>query len=156
MSKVTTFLWFQDRALEAAQFYTSIFENATIESTMPGPGATPMGVTFRIGDQTFIGLNGGDHYHLTPAVSLYIDCEDQAEVDRYWDALIADGGRPDRCGWLVDRFGLSWQVIPRGLTQMLGASDRAAAGRAMQAMLAMGKIDIAEMERAFRDETANV
>lgn len=152
MSKVTTFLWYQDRALEAARFYTSLFKDAAIESTMPGPGAEPMGVTFRIGDQMFIGLNGGDHYRLTPAVSLFIDCEDQAEVDRYWDGLIADGGRPSRCGWLVDKFGLSWQVIPKGLTEMLGASDRAAAGRAMQAMLEMEKIDVATMERAFRGE----
>jgi predicted 3-demethylubiquinone-9 3-methyltransferase (glyoxalase superfamily) len=149
MSKVTTFLWFNDRAEEAARFYVSLFKNADIESMMPGPGGKPMGVTFSIDGQRYIAFNGGPHYQLSAAVSLFIDCADQAEVDKYWDALIADGGRPDRCGWLVDKFGLSWQVIPKALTKMLSDPDRPAAGRATQAMLKMQKIDVAEMQRAF-------
>jgi predicted 3-demethylubiquinone-9 3-methyltransferase (glyoxalase superfamily) len=110
-------------------------------------------VDFTLGGNSYIGLNGGPEFKFNEAVSLSIDCADQAEVDRYWDALIADGGEPSMCGWLKDRFGLSWQVVPRRLTEMVVSPDGAAAERAMQAMLTMTKLDVAELERAFAGET---
>ena len=109
-------------------------------------------VNFTLAGRSYIALNGGPDFKFTEAVSFSIDCDDQAEVDRYWDALLADGGEPSVCGWLRDRFGLSWQVIPRQLPEMLNSKDRDAARRAMQAMLKMVKIDVAELERAARGE----
>jgi predicted 3-demethylubiquinone-9 3-methyltransferase (glyoxalase superfamily) len=115
MKKVTTFLWFNDRAEEAARFYVSLFKGAEIVDTMPGSGGKPMSVTFRVDGQEFICFNGGPHHTLNPSVSLFIDCEDQAEVDELWGRLISEGGAPSVCGWLTDKYGLSWQVIPRKL-----------------------------------------
>jgi predicted 3-demethylubiquinone-9 3-methyltransferase (glyoxalase superfamily) len=149
MKKVTTFLWFDNQAEEAATFYASVFRGAEIVDRMPGPGGKAMSATFRIDGQEFIAFNGGPHYKLNPAVSLFINCENQAEVDALWDKLLAGGGSESQCGWLVDRFGLSWQVIPKQLGQFLGAPDRAKAGRAMQAMLKMRKIDVAALQKAF-------
>jgi predicted 3-demethylubiquinone-9 3-methyltransferase (glyoxalase superfamily) len=149
MKKVTTFLWFTDRAEEAARFYVSLFKGAEIVETMPGPGGKPMSVTFRVDGQEFICFNGGPHHTLNPAVSLFIDCEDQAEVDALWARLTADGGAPSVCGWLTDKYGLSWQVIPRKLKELIFAPDRERANRAMHAMLQMKKIDVAALQKAF-------
>jgi len=142
MPKVTPFLWFDSQAQQAAEFYISIFKNSRIES------ANPMTVTFELDGQRFIALNGGPHYKLNEAFSIFAECQDQDEVDDYWAKLTA-GGTEGRCGWLIDKFGLSWQVIPRVLGPMLGDPDREKAGRAMQAMLKMNKLDIAELKRAF-------
>ena len=160
MDKIAPCLWFDGKAEEAARFYTSIFPNSRITSIDRSPGETPSGpkdmvltVNFELGGRSFIGLNGGPEFTFNEAISLSIDCEDQAEVDRYWDALLADGGEESVCGWLKDRFGVSWQVVPRQLPQMLASSDRDAAARALEAMLKMVKIDVATLERAFRGET---
>ena len=149
MQKATTFLWFDGNVREAAGFYVSVFRDAKIIDTMPGPGGTAMSATFRIGTQEYIAFNGGPHYQLTPAVSIFVSVETQAEVDELWGKLLAGGGKESRCGWLTDRFGLSWQVIPALLGKLLGAPDREKAGRAMQAMLKMGKLDIAGLQGAF-------
>ncbi len=156
MDKISPCLWFDGVAEEAAEFYTSLFPNSHIDSVDRAPGDTPSGpkgsvltVPFTLAGRSFIGLNGGPDFKFTEAISLSIDCEDQAEVDRYWDALIANGGEPSVCGWLKDRFGVSWQVIPRQLPQLLASPDRDAAERVLQAMLKMTKIEVAELERAF-------
>jgi predicted 3-demethylubiquinone-9 3-methyltransferase (glyoxalase superfamily) len=149
MTKATTFLWFDNQAEEAVEFYVSVFKDAKVVDKMPGPGGKPMGVTFRIGAQEFIAFNGGPHYKLTPAVSIFISVETQAEVDELWAKLPAGGGGEHQCGWLWDRFGLSWQIIPTTLGKLLGAADREKAGRAMEAMLKMRKIDIAGLQSAF-------
>ena len=163
MDKITPCLWFDDQAEEAARFYTSLFPNSRIDSVDRSPADTPSGkegtvlaVNFSLGGRSFIGLNGGPDFTFSEAISLSIDCDDQAEVDRYWEALIDDGGEPSVCGWLKDRFGLSWQVIPRQLPEMLKSSDRAAAKRAMEAMLKMTKIEVAELERAFAGDALPV
>jgi predicted 3-demethylubiquinone-9 3-methyltransferase (glyoxalase superfamily) len=156
LSKITPCLWFDGQAEEAARFYTGIFPNSRILSVDRSPADTPSGpegmvltCNFALGDQTFIALNGGPDFKFNESISFSIDCDDQAEVDRYWDALLAGGGEESVCGWLKDRFGVSWQVIPRQLPEMLGDPDREAAGRAMEAMLKMVKIDVAELQRAF-------
>lgn len=149
MKKVTTFLWFDDQAEEAATFYTSLFKGAEIVDRMPGPGGKAMSATFRIDGHEFIAFNGGPHNKLNPAVSLFVSCETQAEVDELWTKLLAGGGHEVQCGWLTDRFGLSWQVIPKQLPRLLGSPEREKANRAMQAMFAMKKIDIAAMQAAF-------
>ncbi|MDC0712200.1 VOC family protein [Stigmatella sp. ncwal1] len=157
MSKITPCLWFNGQAEEAANFYTSLLPHSRVDKVMRSPAdnpSTPAGgvltVEFTLAGQPFIGLNGGPQFPFTEAVSFSIDCEDQAEVDRLWDALTQGGGSPSQCGWLKDRFGLSWQIVPRALPKMLSDPDREAAGRAMQAMMRMGKIDIAGIERAFK------
>jgi predicted 3-demethylubiquinone-9 3-methyltransferase (glyoxalase superfamily) len=156
MSKISPCLWFDGRAEEAAAFYTSLFPNSRIERVNRSPGETPSGpegmvltVDFTLGGEPFIALNGGPDFQFNEAVSFSIDCEDQAEVDRYWDALIADGGEPSVCGWLKDRFGVSWQVVPRVLPEYLSADDREAAKRALDAMLKMTKLDVATLREAY-------
>ena len=156
LSKISPCLWFNGQAEEAATFYTSLFPDSRILSVDRSPAETPSGpkdmvltVNFSLGGQTFIGLNGGPDFTFNESISFSIDCEDQAEVDRYWDALIAGGGEHSVCGWLKDRFGVSWQVVPRQLPEMLQSRDREAAGRAMEAMLKMTKIEIKELEEAF-------
>jgi predicted 3-demethylubiquinone-9 3-methyltransferase (glyoxalase superfamily) len=149
VTKATTFLWFDNQAEEAAEFYVSVFRDAKVIDRMPGPGGKAMGVTIRIGTQEFICFNGGPHYKLSPAVSIFISVETQAEIDELWAKLPAGGGGEHQCGWLWDRFGLSWQVIPSTLGKLLGAPDREKAGRAMQAMLQMKKLDIAGLQVAF-------
>lgn len=148
MQKIVPFLWYDGKAEEAANFYTSIFNNSRIVSTMPGPNGTVMGVTFQLEGQQFIALNGGPQYKFTPAVSLFVNCETQEEVDELWDKLSA-GGRADRCGWLQDKYGLSWQIIPTVLGAMLGDSNREKANKAMNAMLQMQKLDIQTLRQAF-------
>ena len=156
MSKVTPCLWFDGNAEEAAKFYVSLLPGSHIETVMRSPAdnpSTPAGavlvVDFTLAGQRFTALNGGPDFAFTEAVSFVIDCEDQAEVDRLWDALIAGGGSPSQCGWLKDRYGLSWQVIPRQLGEILGSPDAEGSRRAMEAMLKMTKIDVAELRRAF-------
>ena len=156
MDKITPCLWFDGQAEEAARFYTSLFPDSRIQSidrsaadNPSGPKGSVITVEFTLAGRSYIGLNGGPDFKFNEAISLSIECDDQAEVDRYWDALIANGGEPCVCGWLKDRFGLSWQVVPRRLNEMYKSGDAAAAERAMQAMLKMTKLDIAELERAY-------
>jgi predicted 3-demethylubiquinone-9 3-methyltransferase (glyoxalase superfamily) len=156
MSKISPCLWFDGDAEDAAKLYTSLFPDSRIDTVQRSPAdnpSTPEGavltVEFTLAGQKFIGLNGGPAFRFTEAISLTIDCEDQAEVDRYWDALIADGGEPSQCGWLKDRFGLSWQVVPKQLNEVLSGPDRDGARRAMEAMLQMGKLDVAKLEEAY-------
>jgi predicted 3-demethylubiquinone-9 3-methyltransferase (glyoxalase superfamily) len=148
MQKITTFLWFDGNAEEAMKFYVSIFKNSRIVSTMPGPDGKVLTGTFQLEGQQFMALNGGPMYKFTEAISLFVNCETQAEVDDLWKKLTA-GGAESQCGWLKDKFGLSWQIIPSALGRLLGDKDRAKAGRAMQAMLQMKKIDIAKLQLAF-------
>jgi predicted 3-demethylubiquinone-9 3-methyltransferase (glyoxalase superfamily) len=159
MDKISPCLWFDGLAEEAARFYTSLFPNSRVDAVTQSPADTPSGpkdsvltVDFTLAGNSYIALNGGPDFKFSEAISLSIDCEDQAEVDRYWDALLAGGGEPSVCGWLKDRFGLSWQVVPRRMTELFASPDRAAAERAMKAMLDMVKIDVAELERAFAGE----
>ncbi len=146
-SKITPFLWFESEAEAAAKLYTSIFENSRITDTSR-TGGKVMTVTFEVDGQRLMALNGGPHYQLSPAFSLFVSVDSQAELDRIWDALLAGGGKPTRCGWLVDRYGLSWQVIPTTLIKLMTDADPGRAGRAVQAMMGMMKLDIAELERA--------
>ena len=163
VDKISPCLWFDGDAEEAARLYTSLFPDSHIDSVDRSPADTPSGpegtvitVNFTLAGRSYIALNGGPDFKFTEAVSFSIDCDDQAEVDRLWDALLADGGEPSVCGWLRDRFGLSWQVIPRQLPEMLNSKDRDAARRAMQAMLKMVKIDVAELERAYSGDAVPV
>jgi len=152
VQKITPFLWFDGNAEEATNFYLSIFKNAKLLSVMPGPGGKAMGTTFELEGQKFHTLNGGPQYQFTPAISLFVSCETQEEVDDYWDKLLAGGGKPNRCGWLTDKYGLSWQIIPTALGRLLGDKDRAKAGRVMQAMLKMEKLDIKGLQQAYDQE----
>jgi predicted 3-demethylubiquinone-9 3-methyltransferase (glyoxalase superfamily) len=159
MDKISPCLWFDGQAAEAAAFYTSLFPNSKVSSVTRSPADNPSGkkgsvltVDFTLDGRSYIALNGGPEFKFTEAISLSIDCENQAEVDRYWDALTANGGEPSVCGWLKDRFGVSWQVVPRQMSEMIASQDRAGAERAMEAMLKMTKIDIATIERAFAGE----
>jgi len=156
MSKVTPCLWFNGNAEEAVNFYVSLLPESRIETvqrnTVDGPGGKAGSVLvmeFTLGGQRFMALNGGMHVEYTHAVSFKIDCADQAEVDRLWDALLSGGGEASRCGWLRDRYGLSWQIVPTALPKYLGGPDRAGAARAMQAMLKMVKLDIEGLKQAY-------
>jgi predicted 3-demethylubiquinone-9 3-methyltransferase (glyoxalase superfamily) len=159
MDKISPCLWFDGKAEEAARFYTSLFPDSRIDSIDRSPAESPSGpadmvitVNFTLDGRSFIGLNGGPDFSFNEAISLSIDCADQAEVDRYWAALTADGGEESVCGWLKDKYGVSWQVVPRRLIELTTGPDREAAARAFQAMLKMVKIDVAELERAARGE----
>jgi predicted 3-demethylubiquinone-9 3-methyltransferase (glyoxalase superfamily) len=147
MQKITPFLWYDGKAEEAAAHYVSIFKNATIVSHMGKPGQA-MGVTVEIEGQEFILFNGGPMYQFTPAVSLFVNADTQEEIDELWEKLIAGGGQPERCGWLKDKFGLSWQIIPPALSRLLQDKDPAKAQRVMQAMLKMDKLVIKDLEQA--------
>lgn len=154
MQKITPFLWFNRNAEEAMNFYVSIFKDSKVLSVTrygdagPGPRGTVMSATFQLEGQKFYALNGGPEYHFTPAISLFVDCETQQEVDELW-AKLGQGGEPGPCGWLKDKFGLSWQIIPTVLGQLLGDKDPKKAGRVMQAMLQMSKIDIRGLQQAY-------
>ena len=141
--RITPFLWFDGNAEEAMHFYVSVFPDSKVLSV------SPLMVSFELEGQRFYGLNGGPAYRFTEAVSFFVDCETQEEVDTYWNKLTAGGGQPGQCGWLKDRFGLSWQVIPRALGRLLGDQDRTKAGRVMQAMLTMSKIEVTGLQRAY-------
>jgi predicted 3-demethylubiquinone-9 3-methyltransferase (glyoxalase superfamily) len=157
MPKITPFLWFDDNAEEAINFYTSIFKNSKIGRVTrygdagPGPKGTVMSATFQLEGQEFMALNGGPHFKFTPAISLFVDCKTQEEVDDLWERLSA-GGKTERCGWLTDRFGLSWQIIPAILGQLLQDKDPQKSKRVLQAMLQMNKIDIAGLKQAYEQE----
>jgi len=145
--KIVTFLWFNDQAEEAMNLYTSLFNDSKILS-VNRMGEKVLTATFELAGQQFIALNGGPQFPFTEAVSLFIKCDSQEEVDFFWNKLIADGGQEGRCGWLKDKFGLSWQVVPTRMGELLGDPDPARAGRAMQAMMQMNKLDIAALEKA--------
>jgi predicted 3-demethylubiquinone-9 3-methyltransferase (glyoxalase superfamily) len=152
--KIRPFLWFDDKAEEAMNFYVSIFKNSEILSVSrwgeagPGPAGTVMSATFRLDGQEFMALNAGPHFKFTEAISFFIDCESQEEVDELWEKL-SKGGETSQCGWLKDKFGVSWQVIPSILGELLQDPDPERANRVMQAMLQMTKIDIAKLEYAY-------
>ena len=146
--KVRTCLWFEKDGLAAARFYTGLVPDSALETDAP-EGSNPIIVAFSLGGVPYQILNGGAHHRLTPAASINVNTRDQPETDQLWDALTANGGEPGRCGWLTDRWGLSWQIVPEALPRFLGAPDRAAAGRAQAAMMQMSKINIAALEAAF-------
>ena len=152
--KITTFLWFDNNAEEAMNFYVSIFKNSKILDVArygeagPGPKGTVMSATFQLEGQEFMALNGGPHFKFTEAISLFVRCETQQEVDDLWTKLTAGGGAPSQCGWLKDKFGLSWQIIPSVLLELLGDKDAAKAKRAMEAMLQMTRIDVDKLKKA--------
>ena len=152
--KITTCLWFDNEAEDAATFYTSVFDGGKILDVSrygeggPGPAGQAIAVQFEIEGRTFTALNGGPAFTFNESISLVIDCSSQDEIDRYWDAL-ATGGTQSQCGWLKDRYGVSWQVVPAVLGQLLGGPDPAGSQRAMQAMLAMQKLNIAELQKAY-------
>ncbi len=154
MQKITPFLWYDGNAEEAATFYASTFKNSKIVSLTrygdagPGPKGSVMSVIFQLEGQDFYALNGGPMFQFTPAISFFVNCQTQAEVDELWEKLSA-GGRKDRCGWLQDKFGVSWQIIPRHLSEMLGDKDPKKSQRVMQAMMQMEKIDIEGLKRAY-------
>lgn len=154
MQKITPFLWFASEAEEAANYYTSIFKNSRITDIQrfgdgaPLPAGTVMTVSFELEGVPFVALNGGTGIAHTEAISFAVDCADQAEVDHLWDRLTENGGEPGPCGWLKDRYGMSWQIVPRRLTELLGDPDPGRAQRAVTAMLGMGKLDVAQLEAA--------
>ncbi len=158
MQKITPCLWFDNQAEEAARFYVSVFKNSKIkgdeaypeggEDVTGKPAGSVMIVNFELDGQAFMALNGGPDFKFTEAVSFIIDCADQAEVDYYWEKLTSDGGEESMCGWVKDKFGLSWQVTPRALNELMGDPDPAKSKRVMEAMLKMRKIDVAELEKA--------
>ncbi|WP_029042141.1 VOC family protein [Cucumibacter marinus] len=154
MPKITTCLWFNFNADEAIAHYLNVFGDGEILSESrygdagPGPSGKLMTASFRLFDQHFMALNAGPDFQFSPAISLFVDCADQAELDRYWDRMIAAGGTAGQCGWLTDAFGLSWQIIPRRLGELMGHSDPAIAGKAAAAMMQMQKIDIAALDAA--------
>lgn len=154
-NKLRANLWFDGNAEEAAKFYASVFPDSRVDKVTRAASDTPSGpagmvlvVEFTVLGRNLVAINGGPQFPFTEAVSFSVDCEDQAEVDRYWNALTADGGKPVQCGWLRDKFGLSWQIVPKQLQQLLGDPDPARAKRAMDAMLGMVKLDIAALEAA--------
>ena len=152
--KITPFLWFDHQAEEAATFYTSIFKNSKIETVTrygdagPGSKGSVMTIAFELDGQKFVGLNGGPHYQFTPAISFVVDCDGQEEVDHYWENLTA-GGKEIQCGWLVDKYGVSWQIVPKALIEMLRDKDPVRSQRVMKAMFQMKKIDIASLKAAY-------
>jgi len=157
MQRITPFLWFDDQAEEAAKFYCSVFKNSKIKEKTYYTGEEPVGkkgqvmtVVFELDGQEFVALNGGPQFKFTEAISFSVNCETQEEIDYFWEKLSADGGSTGPCGWLKDKFGLSWQVSPIVLAEMLSDKDPAVAGRVMEAMLQMTTFDIAALERAYK------
>jgi predicted 3-demethylubiquinone-9 3-methyltransferase (glyoxalase superfamily) len=154
MQKITPFLWFDNNAEEAMNFYTSVFKNSKIVSITrygdagPGPKGTVMTGIFQIHGQDFFALNGGPVFKFTPAISLFVNCETQQEIDELWEKL-SEGGKKDQCGWLTDKFGLSWQVVPSVLEKLLHGPDSVKSNRAMKAMLQMKKLDIKTLQDAY-------
>ena len=151
--KLRTCLWFDNQGEEAAQFYVSLLPDSYIEKVYrPDPDAPALIVEFTLAGAPYMVLNGGPYYKLNPAASISVLTKDQEETDQLWAALIADGGSPSQCGWLIDKFGLSWQIIPEALPRLVGSDDKVAAQRAHNAMMKMGKIEIAALESAFNGE----
>jgi len=157
MQKITPFLWFDGKAEEAVNFYISIFKNSRFLNLTrsgeagPGPKGTVMVATFQLEGQQFMALNGGPHYTFSPAISFFVDCETQAEVDELWEKLSAGGGEL-QCAWLKDKFGVSWQIVPRALIELMQDKDPVKSQRVFKAMLQMTKIDVEGLKRAYRGE----
>jgi predicted 3-demethylubiquinone-9 3-methyltransferase (glyoxalase superfamily) len=154
MAEITTFLTFGNQAEAATNLYVSLFDGKIVSSVRygqsgPGPAGSVMSVTFEILGKTFYALNGGPHFSFSQGISLFVSCDSQAEIDRYYDTLLADGGKEMQCGWLSDRFGVVWQIVPKVLPTLIGGPDPKKSGRAMQAMLQMKKLDIATLKRAY-------
>ena len=162
MATITTFLTYNDQAEEAVELYTSSFGNSRITNVSrygeggPGSPGGVMSIQFELEGKEFIALNGGPSFSFAQGISLFASCETQQEIDGLWDKLTAAGGEPGPCGWLTDRFGVSWQIVPRVLGELLGDADPEKSGRAMQAMLGMSRLDIAELRRAFEGQPAAV
>lgn len=154
IQKITPYLWFNGNAEAAVEFYTSVFPESRVTKIArwgeggPGPEGTVMSIAFELAGQGFFALNGGPQFTFTPAVSLFVSCESQAEVDDLWQKLLAGGGKPTRCGWLEDRYGLSWQIIPTALIGLMSDPDRKASGRVARALMGMQKIDLDALQRA--------
>ncbi|MBI5964372.1 MAG: VOC family protein [Chloroflexi bacterium] len=149
MKKITPFLWFDTQAEEAMNFYVSIFKNSKVLGVSRGPDGKAFTVSFELDGQEFMGLNAGPHHKFNEAISLYVDCKDQGEVDELWNKLIADGGEESMCGWLKDKYGLSWQIIPKELGELMGDPDPEKSQRVMQSMLKMQKIIVADLKKAY-------
>lgn len=160
--KITPFLWFDNQAEAAATFYTSVFRNSKVGNMSrygddsPGPKGSVMVVPFEIEGQAFLALNGGPQFKFTPAVSFVVSCDDQQEIDALWQKLTGDGGKEIECGWLTDKYGLSWQIVPAVFEKMMQDMDSNKTRRVMQAMMKMKKMDIQKLEEAYAGETANV
>lgn len=152
MRKIIPFLWFDTQAEDAMKFYVNIFRNAKIFDVTSGPDGVVSSVRFELEGQEFMGLNAGSQFKFNEAISFYVNCEDQAEVDYFWNALTADGGEESMCGWLKDKYGLSWQIIPKQLGELMGDPDPEKSGRVMQAMLKMQKIIVADLQKAYDGE----
>ncbi len=155
MQKITPFLWFDNNAEEAINFYTSVFKNSKIINTArwgkagPGPEGSLMTATIQLEGQDFMLLNAGPMFKFTEAISFFVNCKTQEEVDYYWEKLTADGGQESQCGWLKDKYGLSWQIVPDVLGSLLNGKDAGKSGKAMQAMMKMRKLDIAALQKAY-------
>jgi predicted 3-demethylubiquinone-9 3-methyltransferase (glyoxalase superfamily) len=149
MNKITPFLWFDDQAEEAMKLYVSVFKNSKVLSVTPGPNGKAMSVQFELEGQPIMGLNAGPQFKFTEAISLFVGCETQQEIDELWAKLTADGGAPTRCGWLKDKFGLSWQIVPNALMELASDKDPAKSKRVMEAMLQMTKLDIGKLRAAY-------
>ena len=149
MKKITPFLWFDTQAEEAMNFYVSLFKNSKVLNVSLGPNGIASSVHFELEGQEFIGFNAGPEFKFNEAISLFVDCKSQAEVDELWEKLTANGGEEGQCGWAKDKFGLWWQIIPSKLGELLGDKDAEKSGRAMQAMLQMKKIVITDLQKAF-------
>jgi len=149
MKKITPFLWFDTQAEEAMNFYVSVFKNTKVNNVSRGPDGKAFTVSFELDGQEFMGLNAGPQFKFNEAISIFVNCEDQAEVDELWAKLTANGGEESMCGWLKDKFGLWWQIIPKQLGELMGDPDPAKAQRVTQAMLQMKKIDVAGLQQAY-------
>jgi len=152
MKKITPFLWFDTQAEEAMSFYVSIFKNSRVLGVTPGADGRATSVNFELEGQEFIGFNAGPEFKFNEAISLFVDCKDQEEVDYLWERLTSDGGEESKCGWLKDKYGVSWQIIPSALGEMMGDKDPAKAKRVVDAMLKMRKIDIQALKQAYNQE----
>jgi predicted 3-demethylubiquinone-9 3-methyltransferase (glyoxalase superfamily) len=149
MKKITPFLWFDTQAEEAMHFYVSIFKNSKVLGVTPGPNGIASSVNFELEDQEFVGFNAGPEFKFNEAISFFVDCKNQQEVDELWEKLTADGGEESQCGWVKDKFGLWWQIIPSVLGELMGDPDPEKAKRVREAMLKMHKIDIAGLKQAY-------
>lgn len=152
MKKITPFLWFDTQAEDAMNFYVSVFKNAKVLGVTPGPDGIAQSVTFELEGQEFMALNAGPQFKFNEAISFFVDCKTQKEVDELWEKLTADGGEEGMCGWLKDKYGLWWQIIPSALGKMLGDKDPEKAKRVMDAMLKMNKIDIETLKQAYNQQ----
>jgi predicted 3-demethylubiquinone-9 3-methyltransferase (glyoxalase superfamily) len=152
MKKITPFLWFDTQAEEAMNFYVSVFKHSKVHNISRGPDGKVFTVSFELDGQEFMGLNAGPQFKFNEAVSFFVNCETQEEVDYFWEQLASDGGEESMCGWLKDKYGLWWQIIPQALGELMGDPDPVKAQRVMQAMLQMKKIDVAGLQQAYDQE----